>query len=88
MSSFKHDCNKCIFIGTFLDKEVDDFVDYWYHKNDDWVTLIRRFSDEPSDYGAMLLMNQNENNLPESYKQIYESYMHWVVYNKEEDNFV
>ena len=81
---YKHDCNACVFIGTFLDKEVDKFVDYWYHKNDDWVTFIRRFSDEPSDYGAYVMAEYSHNQLPESYKQFFDAYMNWVVHNKKE----
>lgn len=86
MSRYQHDCKVCKYIGSFLEKDVDQFIDYWYHESDDWITFVKRYSDEPSDYGAYQARKNSNEPLPESYKRIHQAYMDWVVYNTEEYN--
>lgn len=56
---FLHDCEKCIFLGHFVDSEMDkgfDHIDFWAcpdKKNPDHTSLICRFSDAPNDYASL-----------------------------------
>jgi hypothetical protein len=82
---FKHDCDACKLIGIFYEQDEKDSVDYYYHEYDDHVTLIRRFSSEPSDNASRPLWPGDSIGPNSCSYGIYNAYLNWVVHNKEEE---
>jgi len=52
---FKHDCEKCIFLGHYNEKDL-----YFCDQNSTNPTLIQRYSDDSGDYfSAIAIVNDS-----------------------------
>ena len=52
MPKYEHTCKHCRYLGTFTwqDSKGIHMQDVYYHKYDNYATLISRYGDHPAEY--------------------------------------
>jgi len=56
---YKHDCDKCIFMGTYRDEDINIDLDLYVHLADciGETELVARMSDDGPDYLSVTINN-------------------------------
>ncbi|MCM1296137.1 MAG: hypothetical protein NC311_11400 [Muribaculaceae bacterium] len=65
-SLYYHDCNECLFLGGFIDCDINEqsvlnvnYFDLYAHKRENRLELISRYGDSVNDYISFTLFYEN-----------------------------